>query len=242
MKRVSKPLRDAGIGLLLIATPAAFAGPVPGGETTAATPPVEHAAFHHLIFANDDVAILNNRYPPGGDSGFHAHYRDLFYVVIQPAPSMGQRMGQPLTAAPMVSAGTAGYSPVGAGPRVHRVVNGEQGALQIIVIELRRAHSSGESVSPRESAPQYVQIAENPRMRAWRLILEAGQSAPAILQKGNGVRIVVRGGLLTTTSSGYPDQTLKLEAGDFAIQNGGATRALRNSGKEIIELVELELK
>ena len=50
------------------------------------------------------------------------------------------------------------------------------------------------------------------------------------------------GGLLTTTSSGYPDQTLKLEAGDFAIQNGGATRALRNSGKEIIELVELELK
>lgn len=204
--------------------------------------PVEHASFHQLVFANDDLAVLNNAYPPGGDSGFHGHFRDLFYVVIQPGNTSGQRIGQPLAAAPPVAAGEAGFSAIGAEPRVHRVVNGEQRAAQFIVVEFRRPGPVGAVVSSREAAPGYEQIVDNPRMRAWRLILEPGQSAPAISQVGNGVRIVVRGGLLTTAASGWPDQTLALKAGDVAIQNGGETRALRNSGAETIELVEMELK
>ena len=79
-------------------------------------------------------------------------------------------------------------------------------------------------------------------MRAWRLILEPGEAAAAISQGGDGVRIVVRGGLLTTSAPGLPDQTLALKAGEFAVQTKGATRALRNSGTETIELVEVELK
>ena len=56
------------------------------------------------------------------------------------------------------------------------------------------------------------------------------------------MRVVVRGGLLATTMPGAPDQVLELRAGEFAEQNSGYTRALRNSGSETIELVEVELK
>lgn len=234
-------LRTFGICAFLLGCPAAIAEGAQGGPS-AAVPPVEQASFHQLMFANDDVTVLNNLYSPGGDSGFHAHYRDLFYVVIQSQPQRSQRPGQPLTAAPILPVGAAGYSPSGTEPRVHRVVNGDGGISQFIVVELRRASPLGNAMPSREAAPQYVPIVDNPRMRAWRLILEPGQSVPAIVQGGNGVRVVVRGGLLTTTAPGVPDQTLALRAGDFAIQKGGATRALRNGGTETIELVEMELK
>lgn len=204
--------------------------------------PVEHASFHQLVFADEDVAILNNLYPPKGDSGFHTHYRDLFAVVIQASQSNGQGLGKPLTAAPMYPAGASVYSAVGAEPRTHRVVNGDKSAFQIIVVELRRSKPLGNAISTRDAAPQYVQIFDNPRIRAWRLILAPGQSAPSISQANKGVRVVVRGGLLTTITSGLQDQQLALRPGDFAVQPVGATRALKNSGTEIIELVEIELK
>jgi hypothetical protein len=135
------------------------------------------------------------------------------------------------------------YSAVGPEPRTHRVVNDSAAnTLQFIVIELRRAKPSGSAIWSRDGVPQYVQVFDNPRMRAWRLILESGQSVPAISQADKGVRVVVRGGLLTTTMPGVQDQQLALRPGDFAVQQAGATRALRNDGADTIELVELELK
>ncbi|MEO7974817.1 MAG: hypothetical protein ABIU84_14645, partial [Thermoanaerobaculia bacterium] len=83
---------------------------------------------------------------------------------------------------------------------------------------------------------------DNERMRAWRLILEPGKSAPPIAQGGKGVRVVVRGGLLTTMTPGVQDQKLALRAGDIAVQTTGTTRSLKNSGTETIELVEMELR
>ena len=64
-------------------SPARHASPTPAAPTDT-TPPVEQASFHQLVFANKDVAVLNNLYPPSGVSSFHAHYRDLFAVIIQP--------------------------------------------------------------------------------------------------------------------------------------------------------------
>lgn len=234
--------RAFGAILLFAVLTPAFAEPGTETNADARIVPVEHAPFHQLVFANEDISVLKNLYPPGGDSGFHGHYRDLLYVVIEGAQSRSQSPGKTLTAATMTPTGAAGYSPIGAEPRVHRVVNADKGAFQIIVVEIRRASPSGKGISSRENAPQYVQFVDNPKARAWRLILDPGQSVPAIVQEGEGVRVVVRGGLLTTAESGLPEQTLALQAGDFAVQRGGASRALRNSGTETIELVELELK
>lgn len=228
--------------LILVFSACAYAQQAPRENADITAPPVEQASFHQLMFANEDFAVLSNRYPPGGDSGFHTHYRDIFYVVIQSASSSGQRPGQPLTLAPPVAVGTAGYSAIGAEPRVHRIVNGDEGSSHFIVVELRRASPAGDAVSSREGAPQYEQMVDNERMRAWRLILAPGQFVPSISQGGEGLRVVVRGGLLTTTTAGVPDQTLLVQAGDFAMQSSGSTRALRNSGTETIELVEIELK
>ncbi len=236
--RLIKSLGALGFCLFLAAHSSALTESSPS-ETFV---PVEHASFHQLVFADEDLAILNNLYPPNGDSGFHTHYRDLFAVVIQPSPSSGQGPGKPSTAAPLYPAGAVAYSAVGTEPRTHRVVNGDKSAFQIIVVELRRSNPLGNAISSRGAAPQYLQLLDNSQMRAWRLILEPGQSAPSISQGNKGVRVVVRGGLLTTITPGMRDQDLAMRPGDFAVQPVGATRALKNSGTETIELVEMELK
>ena len=236
--RLIKCTRALGFCLFLTAHSFAFAEQPPSEPVV----PVEHASFHQLVFADEDVAILNNLYPPNGDSGFHTHYRDLFAVVIQPSQSSGQGLGKPLTAAPMYPVGAAAYSAVGTEPRTHRVVNGDKSVFQIIVVELRRSKPLGNAISSRDAAPQYAQIFDNPRMRAWRLVLAPGQSVPAISQGNKGIRVVVRGGLLTTITPGLQNQDLALRPGDFAVQPAGAKRALKNSGAETIELVEMELK
>ncbi|WP_332773405.1 hypothetical protein [Phenylobacterium sp.] len=240
MKIARRIKRTGALGVCLYL--AAHSLAIAGQPSSEAVVPVEHASFHQLVFADGDVAILNNRYPPKGDSGFHTHYRDLFAVIIKPSPSSGQGLGKPLTASPVYPAGAAFYSAVGAEPRTHRVVNGDDGEFQVIVVEMRRAQPLGDAVSSRDAAPQYVQVSDNPRMRAWRLVLEPGQSAPPVTQANKGVRIVVRGGVLTTIVPGLQDQQLALRPGDFSIEPAGATRALKNSGAETIELVELELK
>ena len=204
--------------------------------------PVEMASFHQLVFADEDIAILNNRYPPKGDSGFHAHHRDLFAVIVEPAQSSGQGLDKALTPAPLYPLGAVAYSAVGAEPRVHRVVNDDDHPFHIIVIELRRSKLVGTPISSRDGAPQYEPISDVPRLGAWRLILGPGDSVPAITQGNKGVRVVVRGGLLTTITPGSQDQQLFLQPGDFSVQMAGTTRALKNTGTQTIELVEMELK
>lgn len=237
-QRLAKAFGAIGLCLLLIPRSQVLAEQVQG-ETY---PPVENASYHQVVFTDDDLAVINNLYPPGGDSGFHAHARDLFAVIIQPSESTSQSPGGQPRPASSVQAGTAIYSPAGTPPRVHQVINANTGTFQIIVVELRRASPLGSATSTREAAPQYLSIHDGPRLRAWRLTLQPGQSAPPITQGGKGVRVVVRGGLLTTTVVGVPDQTLALRPGDFAIQPAGSTRAVRNDGAETIELVEIELK
>lgn len=226
-----------GLGLAWI-VPALAAEP-PANEDF---PPVEHASFHQLLFSDADVAILNNLYPPSGDSGFHAHYHDLFYVAIQTSASTGQAFGQALKPGPTLKVGAAGLSTIEGERRVHRVINSDQGPMQFIVIELRRPKPRGDTIASRGSGPQYEQIVDHPRLRAWRLVLQPGQTAAEIEQAGKGVRVVVRGGLLTTIRPGAPDQTLLIASGDAAVQEPGQKRALKNPGKSTIELVEIELK
>jgi hypothetical protein len=195
------------------------------------------------VFADEDLSILNNLYPPGGDSGFHSHQYDMFYVVIQPGDGTRvQKDGEALAPARKAAIGAAAFGGLGGQRLVHRVVNGDKSDAQFIVVQLHRTTPHGSRVSSREASQGYTQIVDNARLRAWRLVLEPCQSAASVSQVGKGVRIVVRGGLLRTVSPGLPDQDLALRPGDFSIQSPGLTRALTNAGEETIEIVEMELK
>jgi len=88
----------------------------------------------------------------------------------------------------------------------------------------------------------YVSVMDNHRVQAWRLILQPGEAAPPMQQAAPGVRIVVQGGVLVEGVQGKPDHKLNLKYGDFAWQNAGPVRTMRNAGTSTVELVEFELK
>jgi hypothetical protein len=96
--------------------------------------------------------------------------------------------------------------------------------------------------STRAEVSAYQSVLDNERVRAWRLVLEPGQSAPAITTNAPGVRIVVRGGELAESEPSQPDRGMSLKAADFMWQDANVTRAVRNIGSTPIELVEFELK
>jgi hypothetical protein len=82
---------------------------------------------------------------------------------------------------------------------------------------------------------------DNPRLWGWRLILEPGQSTPAMRQSAPGVRIVVQGGEVEETNADQRRHTLNLRFGDYMWQNAGSSRALQNTGNTRVELVEFEV-
>lgn len=234
-------LGRTGKGLLMAATLLVPTAAAAEAQPNLQYPAVENATFHQLAFNNADVAILNNLYPPHSDSGFHSHPRELFYVVVAAALASTQKLGGPVVT-PEVAApvGSVGFNLMPAGPLVHRVINDDNRAYHVIAVEIRRPEPTGASVTDRGKG--YTQIFDNNRVRAWRVVLEPGQGIPALTQRANGVRVVVRGGMLRTARPGIPDQTLALQNADFAFQAAGETRALDNVGKTTIEVVELELK
>ena len=202
---------------------------------------VEHATYHQLVFANDDVAILNNLYPPHSDSGFHRHPLELFYVIVGAAHASTQKPGTPLMTPETAPLGSVGFNVITSELFVHRVVNNDDKAYHVIAVEIRRPAPLGTPLTDR-AGRGYTQVFDNARLRAWRVMLAPGQSTQPITQAASGVRVVVRGGLLQTTQPNLPDQTLALENAGFSIQPASGTRTLRNIGKTTIELVELELK
>jgi len=160
--------------------------------------------------------------------------------VVAPARFGSQKLGQELKTPPLIPAGGVGYNVMTEGPFIHRVVNDDERTCEIIAIELRRAAPTGKPLSARPA--DYVQIFDNARMRAWRLVLAKGQAVAGMAQGANGVRVVVRGGTLVTVRPGVADQALALQPGDTSMQIAGERRTVRNAGTTPIELVEMELK
>jgi len=216
-----------------------------GAALAAAVPPstpVEQAPYHRLMVANADYAILDVHFPPGGRSGFHLHPRQLFYTVTTPAEIDVQMQGEAARRVAPTAVGAVGMNELGTSPFIHAVSNGDEGSYHVIGIELRRPIPIGAPITVRPAETRFVQVHDHPRLRAWRLILQPGESAPPLRVVGTGVRVFVRGGSLTIARPDMPAQPQIVSAGDFEPLAAGEIRALTNSGDTLIELVDVELK
>jgi len=88
----------------------------------------------------------------------------------------------------------------------------------------------------------YTQIMDNARIRAWRLVLEPGQSTGQITQSAPGLRVYVHGGVLAEIVPGNADRGMAPYDGDFIWKDAGETRSIKNTGTTRLEFVEFEFK
>jgi hypothetical protein len=203
--------------------------------------PVEKAAFHLLSFSNELISIVHVTIPPGRTVPYHRHEQDLMVVVLEPANTQNQVLGQqPVDR--IATLGAVTFAAYTKKPGVHQLINTDTKAYHLLGVAIVYPEPGRFTPSTREEVPAYKTVLNNERVRAWRLVLEAGQSAPAITQRAPGGRIVVHGGELVEREPGNPDRPLFLGMGYFEWQPGNTSREVRNAGSTQIEFVEFELR
>jgi quercetin dioxygenase-like cupin family protein len=203
--------------------------------------PVEQTSFHIPIFTNEHVTLLHVMVPPGHTSGYHKHSVDTASVVVESANMRAQILGEAPVERPSGRLGLVGFTAYSKKPLTHIITNIDTNSFQAVLVELMYSEAGRFSASSRADIKDYKMEIDD-RVRGWRLVLDPGQSVPAITQQAPGVRIVVSGGILTESAPDQRDREINLQRADFFWQDANVTRALRNVGDSRIELVELELK
>jgi len=207
--------------------------------------PMDKAPFHIPVFANDHIVMLKINIPPASNTGFHTHYADSVSVNLSPALRTNQIYGESEVSAPATTGPVPGRTSftniTNEGPRTHKVTNVGPTSFHNISFILKEG-STENTVSNRSGDAGYTQIMDNPRIRAWRVVLEPGEATEQITQTAPGLRVYVRGGVLAEMVPGSADRGMAPYEGDFIWQDAGQTRAVKNTGTTIIEFVEFELK
>jgi hypothetical protein len=203
---------------------------------------IDKASYHWPVFKNDYVTVLRVLFPPGKGSNYHTHSTDQSGVIIDVGNNSNQLLGEAPTPPRPPTRGNVGYTAYSKKSMSHRSTNLGSIPFHNVVVSLNYPDPGRFTAGSRVDVPGYQQVLDNERVRGWRLILEPGQAVPAITQKAPGIRIVVDGGEITESAPGEADRGQGLRSGDFYWQDGGLTRAVRNTGATRIEIVEFELK
>jgi hypothetical protein len=203
--------------------------------------PVEKAAYHWPVFRNDYMMVLRVNFGPGKGAGYHIHALDQISIIVEDSENAGQLLGEAPTPGRRNTRGSVGFTAFSKKPMTHKTMNVGNTPFQNIVIGLLKPEPGNFAPDARDVAG-YTQLFDNERARAWRLVLEPGQTAGAITQKAPGLRVVVDGGEIAEIIQGEPDRGQLLRLGDFYWQEPGATRAVRNIGATRVNIVEIEIK
>jgi quercetin dioxygenase-like cupin family protein len=218
----------------------------------AADPPpvqLEQSAYHVPVFKNQYVTVLNIDIPPGGASDFHQHNRDQvsIYLADYPKEAKGREWGGPVkTIRPNGNgpyAGDVSFNGYYKDPIVNLGINDTKGPQHMYMVATLLNSPKVYGFSPETRETQgYKQVLDNDRVRAWRLDLQPGETAPTITQQAPGLRVVVHGGNIVEMSPGKRDRGEWLKAGDFFWQEPGTSRAIKNIGATPVEFIEVEYK
>jgi hypothetical protein len=227
------------ISLSLIALALGLALPAMAQEEVPV--PMTKAPFHLPVFHNDYVTLLNVNVLPGHTTGYHIHTFDQVSVNLSAADMTNQNFGSKDVSKPQRGeSGRVTFTDyVKSGMRTHKAANVGPTPFHNISV-LFTGKPSG--IVPAVRGGAYKQEIDNEKVRVWRLVLEPGQSAPAITQNAPGMRIYLSGSEFTEMVPGSADRTMGPYPGDFFWQDGGVTRTIKNTGATRLEFIEFEIK
>jgi quercetin dioxygenase-like cupin family protein len=201
--------------------------------------PVTKAPFHLFMFQDENMSLESVTLPPGFSTGYHSHNQDLVFVITAGAKIKNQVLGKEPVELEFKT-GEVRFASYTKTPGVHRIINLEtDNAMRLLGFGIVYPEPGRYNVSARPA--KYEVALDNDRVRAWRLKLNPGESAPVIQQMAPGARIVVAGGTVTEERPGKPDQPMVLKNHDFMVMPA-EERGIKNNGNSAVELVEIELK
>ncbi|MBZ5552158.1 MAG: hypothetical protein LAO21_05510 [Acidobacteriia bacterium] len=202
--------------------------------------PVSRELFHHLKVENSVVKIFDVRVPPWKTTMFHIHPEDYVFVTFGDSTLKSQVFGQKEEDLNL----KRGEVRFKAGPITHRVRNRGGKPFHNLTIELLRPHPAGGPLNTSEPPLGQHQglVLENERIRVTRTVLRPGESTKLHSHRQPHVAAVIRGGTLLDRMEGIGMEGRNLRAGSFMWREGAVTHSISNTGRTVIELVEIEIK
>jgi len=147
--------------------------------------PVQKAPFHLFSFSNDLISIEHVNIPPGRTVPYHRHEQDLMVVVLEAANTQNQVLDQPPVDR-VATVGAVTFAAYTKKPGVHRLINTDTKPYRLLGVAIAYPEPGRFMPSTRDEVPAYKTVLNNERVRAWRLLIDPGQTVPAITQKAPG--------------------------------------------------------
>ena len=203
--------------------------------------PVTEEPRHHVRSENEWIRIIEAVIPPGDISKYHRHFLDSVVITARGGKVRAQKLGDQEMFVGPAKSGAVGYLNYLAKPLVHRVGNDGEQNLVFIDCEIMIKQPGGYAPD-RRAVPAYASELDNDRVHIWRLKLAPGESASAITQSGPGVRVVVSGDRFTERVPGSADREITPQGYTYAWTPPGMSREIINTGTNMLEMVEFEVK
>jgi quercetin dioxygenase-like cupin family protein len=204
--------------------------------------PAKEEPRHRPKLENEYVRILDVEIPAGDQTLFHTHDLNYAYLMVNAALLRNEVKGKPGTVEIKIPAGLVGYYRASEGAYTHRFTNIGTEPFHAIGIELMRPGPSPAVTPPLSEKAGYVTVLDNERVRAYRVVLEPGQSTPSVTLAGPSIRVAGTEGKILQQAPGAEAVAVDLVPARFEFRAGPAAHSLKNVGTARIEIYEFELK
>lgn len=205
--------------------------------------PAHEEPRHLPKLENRWVRVIDVEIPEGERTLFHAHALDYPNLMVTSVTLRNQVYGQAPKDMPITRGLVGYYSASTQGTYTHRFINLGPGTFRAIGIELLRASTgAGHQTASIPEQPGLSKVLDNERVRAYRIVLQPGESIGPVTFAGPGLRVALTSGTLTDQSRGTDPVRTRMVPAQFAFSESDRTITLTNPGDQPMELVEFEFK
>lgn len=202
--------------------------------------PIEKEPMHRLKFENEFVRVFDVLIPAGAETKYHVHLYDGISVRVSNAQIFDDPIGGEKVPFDMK------YGVVSFGarpsPLTHRVVNSGKTGFRNIFIELLKDKSGAAAKYFPILSDGHLILIDNDRVRVNRLVLKPGESSKQHTHQMHGLGIVLYDSNIQLTGPDGTTRTLEPKAGDLVWQDAGTSHIIKNTGPNVFEAIDIELK
>lgn len=202
--------------------------------------PIEKEPMHRLKFENEFVRVFDVLVPAGETTKYHLHLYDGVSVRVSNAQIIDESMsGERKPFDIKYAEATFGAR---SSPQTHRVVNSGKSDFRNIFIEILAGKNGVTAVPFPILSDGHVVLIDNERVRVNRLVLKPGESSKLHTHQMCGLGIILYDSKIELSGPDGTKRKLEPKAGDLVWQNAGTTHIIKNTGANVFEAIDIELK
>lgn len=205
--------------------------------------PAHEEPRHVPKLTNAWIRVIDVEIPEGERTLFHEHALDYPYLMVTSVTLRNQLHGQEAKDMPIRRGQVGYYNASTQGAYTHRFINLGPGTFRAIGIELLQpAARTGAAAMPNPDQNGLATVLDNERVRAYRIVLQPGQSLGPVRFAGPSLRVGLTPGTVADEQPGAEAVESVIAPAKFTFSETSRITTLTNRGDQPVELVEFEFK